>query len=259
MRRLAIFVIILALIAIRGVDAANGIIITFKSAIFSTVAGALTCTPTWTPTANSLIVAFASTSYASAPVDPTGITGHGLTYTALTLGTSTFPVAGTHKVSAWVAKAGASPTSVACVSTVSGTTTGGSIVEFEVVGADVSGTAAQAIQVSNATNTGTSTTPTVTLATPTLTGNRAMTFVVVLANAAPTTSGTWTLTAGAAGNYNTPATGVAALFQNSSFNTAGAATTSSAEWRMVGIEIKSVKMGGPLMAGRRNMTVRGVH
>ena len=62
--------------------------ITFRSAIFSTSAGGLTCTPTWTPAANGLIVAFASTSYASSPVDPTGITGHGLTYSAMTLGTA---------------------------------------------------------------------------------------------------------------------------------------------------------------------------
>ena len=115
------------------------------------------------------------------------------------------------------------------------------MIEFEVTGADVSGTALQALQASNATNNGSSTTPTVTLAAATDALNRAMTFVVVLANAAPTTSGSWLLTSGAAGNYNTPATGAAALFENNQFDTAGAANTSNAAWRMVGVEIKANK------------------
>jgi hypothetical protein len=71
-----------------------------------------------------------------------------------------------------------------------------------------------------------------------------MTFVVVLANASPTTSGSWTLTSGAAGNFNTPATGAASLFRNNAFDTAGAASTSNANWRMVGIEIKANKTLG---------------
>jgi len=259
MKRVIASALALVVLLVAQLYAANGITITFKSAVFSTSAGAVTCTPTWTPTANELVIAFAETSYASSPVDPTGVTGHGLTYSQVTLGASNTPTAGTHKLSAWVAKTGGSPTSVACTDTVSGTTTGSSIVEFEVVGADVSGTALQAIQASTATNTGTSTTPTVTLASPTLTGNRAMTFVTVLANAAPTASGAWTLTAGAAGNFNTPATGVAAFFQNGKFDTAGAASTSSAEWRMVGVEIKSKKMVGPLLGMLRNRTVRAVN
>lgn len=211
--------------------------ITYKSSVYSTATGNKTCAPTWTPQANSLLVAFAALSYASSPVDPSGVTGHGLTYSAATLGTSTLST--THKLSCWVAKAGASPSSVACVAAVTGTITGGLVIEFEVTGANVSGTALQALQDTTATNNGSSTTPTVTLAAATDALNRAMTFVVVLANAAPTTSGSWILTSGAAGNYNTPATGGAALFENNAFDTAGAANTSNAAWRMVGIEIKA--------------------
>lgn len=258
MRRLAVVSIALALAvlvdAIQLKAASNGITITYKSSIYTTSAGGATCSPTWTPTANELVIAFAETNYSSSPVDPTGVTGHGLTYTALTLGTSTLST--THKLSVWVAKTGGSPTNVACTDTVSGTTTGSSITEFEVVGADVSGTAVQAIQDSSATNTGSGTSATVTLSNPTLTGNRAMAFVTVLANAAPTAAGSWTLTAGAAGNFNSPATGAAVLFQNGKFDTAGAATVSSASWRMVGIEIKSKKIPGRLLGLQRNHTVQ---
>jgi hypothetical protein len=253
-RRLAL-TLLLALALCIPIDGANGIVITYKSSVYSTSAGALTCSPTWTPTANALVVAFVVETYSSSPVDPTGVTGHGLTYSALTLGTSTLST--THKLSAWAAKTGGSPTSVACTETVSGTTTGGAIIEFEVVGADTSGTALQAFQATNATNTGTSTTPTVTLASPTLTGNRAMTFVVQLSNAAPTTSGTWTLTAGASGSFTNPATGAAVLFKNTVFDTAGAATTANVNWRMVGVELKSVQQPGLLLGGLRNRIIRG--
>lgn len=213
--------------------------VTYKSSIYNTAAGGLTCSPTWTPPANELVIAFCVNTYASAPVDPTGVTGHGLTYSALTLGTSTLST--THKLSAWVAKTGASPTSVACISTVSGTTTGGAIIEFLVTGADVSGTALQAIVAATATNTGTSTTPTVTLSAAADALNRAMTFVVSLSITDITTSGSWTLSAGAFGNFNTPATSAAALFKNNVFDTAGAATSANVAWRMVGVEIKASK------------------
>lgn len=214
--------------------------ITYKSSIYDTSAAATyTCSPTWTPQANALLLAFCSLSYASSPVDPTGVTGHGITYSAATLGTSTLST--THKLSCWVGKAGASPTSVACVASASGTTTGGLVIEFQITGADVSGTALQALQASSASNNGTSATPTVTLASAADALNRAMTFCVVLANAAPTTSGSWILTSGAAGNYNTPATGAVALFENNQFDTAGACNTSNAAWRMVGVEIKANK------------------
>lgn len=213
--------------------------ITYKSSIYSTSAGNLTCSPTWTPQANSLLVAFCALTYASSPVDPTGVAGHGISYSAMTLGTSTLST--THKLSGWVAKAGASPSSAACVATVSGTTTGGLVIEFQVTGADVSGTALQALQATTATNTGTSSTPTVTLAGATDALNRAMTFVVELANSAPVALGNWILTTGAAGSFTNPPTGGAAMFENNQFDTAGAAATANVAWRMIGIEIKASK------------------
>lgn len=239
-------------------DASNGIVVTYKSSVKSTSAGALTCSPTWTPTANELVIAFVVETYASSPADPTGVTGHGLTYSALTLGTSTLST--THKLSAWVAKTGGSPSSVACTQTVSGTTTGGAIIEFLVEGADVSGTALQAIVGSTATNTATSTSETVTLASPALSGSRGMIFGVQLSNGAQTAGAGWTITSGASGNFNVPATGVAAAFNvnQAPFVTAGALTGANVAYRMIGVEFKSKKVPGPLLGLQRNHTVVGV-
>ncbi len=216
------------------------ITITYKSSVYSTTntAASFTAAPTWTPTANSLLVACVCTTYSASPSDPTSVTGHGVTYDKLTLGTSTLST--THKLSIWVAKAGGSPTSTACVANTTTTNgTGALIIEFEVTGADVTGTALQAIVASTATNTGTGTAETVTLAAASNSSNRPLIFGVQLSNTLQTAAGSWTLTAGAAGSFNTPATGGAALFNNSTFDTAGAATGANVAWRMVGIEIKA--------------------
>lgn len=216
--------------------------ITYKSAVYQSTNTASTFagTPTWTPAANSLLVCFVCTAYSASPTDPSGVSGHGVSYSKLTLGTSTLST--THQLSIWVAKAGASPTSAAPTATVTSTNgTGDLLIEFEVTGHDNSGTALQAIVASTATNSGASgTSATVTLSAAGKSTNRAMTFVVQLSNNAPTAAGTWQLTSGASGNFNTPATGAAAMFDDGTgFNTAGAATVASgASWRMVGIEIK---------------------
>src|SRR4051812_4052558 len=95
--------------------------ITYKSSVYQSTNTAATFTgsPTWTPQRDSLIVCFVCTAYSASPTDPSGVTGHGLSYSQLTLGTSTLST--THKLSAWVAKAGTSPTSVAPVATVTST------------------------------------------------------------------------------------------------------------------------------------------
>jgi hypothetical protein len=212
--------------------------ITYKSSGYTTTAGNQTSSPAWTPQAQSLLVAFVTTTGAATwTTDPSAVSGHGVSYSKLTLGTSTLGT--THKLSIWVGKAGASPTNTGCLLTAAGTTTGSTITEFEITGHDNSGTALAAIVASTATNNGTGTSATVNLAAAADARNRAMTFVVQQSNAAPSASGAWTLTAGAAGNYNTPATGAAVLFKTSAFDTAGAATTANVAWRMVGIEIKT--------------------
>lgn len=232
------------------------ITVTYKSSVYQTTntAASLVAAPTWTPAANSLLIAFVCTTYSVSPTDPTGVTGHGITYSALTLGTSTLST--THKLSVWVGKAGASPSSVACTAATTTTNgTGGSLIEFEATGVDVSGTALQAIVASTATNTGTSTAQTVTLAAAGNSNNRGMIFCAQLSNTLHTSTGTWTLTAGAAGSFNTPATGSAGMFANASFLTAGAMTGANVNWRMVGIELKAAAGHGRLLAGQRNQLI----
>jgi len=216
--------------------------ITYQSSVYNTANTSATyvCSPTWTPPANSLLIAFVCTTYSASPTAPTSVTGHGITYTRLTTGGSTLST--THQLAMYAALSGASPTSAACTANCTTTNgTGGVVIEFGVTGADVSGTAANAIVNSGYSNTGTSATPTVTLSAPGDPLNRGMTFCVVLANAAPTTSGSWLLTTGAAGNFNTPATGAVGLFENNQFDTAGACNTSNANWRILGLEIKASK------------------
>jgi hypothetical protein len=115
-----------------------------------------------TPGADKLLVTFVCVS-ATSPVAPPTVSGHGLTWTALTL--SDHALSTTHRLDVYVAKSGSAPTSGAFTVSGYGTNrTGAVIIEFEVDGADLSGTAADAI-VQNPTNNGnTGTAASVTLA-----------------------------------------------------------------------------------------------
>lgn len=238
------------------VQAFNGIVFTYKAGLWSTTntAASYTATPTWTPVANSLLLCFVVTTYSASPTDPSAVSGHGQSYTKLTLGTSTLST--THKLSAWVALAGGSPTSAACVATVTTTNgTGGAVIEVEVQGADVSGTAANAIVASSATNNATSTSRSVTFASPGLSGNRPIMFAVQLSNAAQSQSGSWTIGHGATPNFNTPATGASTAWRQDTFNTAGAMTGANVAWRAVGLEVRSVRQPGLLLGNLRNRII----
>ena len=106
--------------------------VTYRSSVFSTATSkTLTAAPTWTPGANSLLVACVLGTHADTPIAPdTGVTGHGVTYTQIAAAHQTLST--THSLSIWVASAGASPTSTACVATWTTNRTGGGIIEFEV-------------------------------------------------------------------------------------------------------------------------------
>lgn len=245
MRRLLTFLIASLMMA---ASAEAAIAITYKAGVWSTTntTGAFTAAPTWTPAANSLLMCFVVTTYSATPSDPSSVAGHGVAggYTKLTLGTSTLST--THQLSVWVAKAGASPTSAACVTTQTTTNgTGTAVIEAEVTGADVSGTAAQAIVLSNATGTATSTAEAVTLATPSSINNRPIIFSVQLSNTAQTQSGSWTLGSGATPNFNTPATGANIAWRTDVFDTAGAMTGANVAYRAVGMEIKAATPATP--------------
>ena len=214
--------------------------ITYKSRVASTTgATSYTCSPTWTPAAQSLAIAFVVTCLAATPLDPTTVTGHGVSYSKLTLSARTLST--THAVSIWVAKMGASPTSVACVASYGATQTGGLIIEFEVTGHDNSGTELAAI-IQNPTDTGTATSGSVTLAGASGADNRPMSFWLHLTNEVtnPKSSPAWTETSGADGNFTNPPTGGEAQFITSQFDTAPTASWSTSSlWRGVAIEIKA--------------------
>jgi len=213
---------------------------TYRSSIYSTTAAATyTAAPTYTPAANSLLIAFVGGALASSPTDPTGVTGHGLTFTKLTLTANLLST--THALSVWVANSGASPTSVACVATWGSNRTGGWVIEFESTGADVSGGAAAAI-VQNPTNTGTATSGSVSLAAAGNALNRPIAFWCHLANEAttPKASPAWTETTGADGNFNNPATGAEGEFIASEWDGAPTASwTTSSAWRGIALEVKA--------------------
>lgn len=232
---------------------ASTITSTWKAAVYSTSgATSYATTGTWTPKSHSLIVAFVVSTLGSSPLDPTGVTGHGLTFTQIAL--TARLISTTHSVSVWVADAGASPTTTATTASYNGVSqTGGVVVEFEVEGADLSGGASAAI-VQKPTNNGSGTAETVTLAAAGNSANRALIFGAQLSNAAQTATGSWTLTVGAAGNFNTPATGAAGMFNNTSFDTAGAMTGANVAWRMVGLEVKADLTSGGSMSLRRRVS-----
>jgi len=216
--------------------------ITYKGKIASTTAAtSYTATTSWTPTADSLLVAFVVTCLGSSPVDPTTVSGHGQTYSKLT-GFSAYTLSTTHLLSIWVAKAGSSPTSTAASASYGAVNqTGGVVIEYEITDADLSGTAAQAfIQTVTANGSATSHTGTNLLNAAGSSDNRAMAFYVHLANEATTPAGgNWTETSGADGNFNTPATGAEVQHTASTFDrTPAASWTTSSAYRVFAVEIK---------------------
>lgn len=217
----------------------------FRSGVYSTTAAtSYTAAPTWTPGANSLLVAFVVTTLGATPLDPTTVTGHGVSFTKLTLSARTLST--THAVSVWIADAGASPTSVACVASYGAVSqTGGAVIEFEATGADMTTLAGSVVQ--NPTNTGTATSGSVTLASAGNANNRPISFWLHLANEATNAQTNWTLTAGATGNFNTPPTGAAGQFRSDAFETpATASWTGNVLWRGVALEVKAAPVSPPV-------------
>jgi hypothetical protein len=235
-------------------------VITYKSSNYVTTAGpTFTASPTWTPQANSLLVAL-SVGCSASPTDPTGITGHGLTYTKITIPTATLST--THIMSIWVANAGASPSSVAEVASFGGTPTGNALICFEITGWESDEPISNAFGTGTLINTatGTATTGTVNLSLrPDVTGEHVqLSFFLHLANEATTPRASWTETAGADGNFNTPATGAEAQFRTDVFELTSTATwTTSSLYRGLALVVRgtdttpteTLKLGdGPVTA-----------
>lgn len=216
---------------------------TWKSSIYSSSnATSYTAAPTWTPGANTLLVAFVGNQLAATPLDPTSVTGHGLMYTKVdSLANST------HRLGVWVAHAGASPTSTACVASWGAVTqSGGDIIEFEVTGWESTGTALAAI-VQAPTNSGTGTSGTVALAAAGFSANRPMAGFVHLAaevHAPRTNWSTLTLNQNR-GSHGSPNAATSGQYRSDAFETtASASWTSSVAWLGIAIEIKEAGATG---------------
>lgn len=201
-------------------------------------------TQTWTPGANSLVVAFVFVS-ATSPVAPPTVAGHGLTWSALTLG-SHGPItlsAGSGRLDAYVAKTpGATPTSGAfTVSGYGASQTGAVIFVWEINSADLTGTALAAI-VQSPTNSGTATSGSVTLSAAGNALNRPLSFFAHAANEATAPRANWTEPSSPVGDgsYASPNVGADTQMRTDAFETtASASWTTSSAWIGVALELKA--------------------
>ncbi|MBX7184981.1 MAG: hypothetical protein K1Y01_07535 [Vicinamibacteria bacterium] len=192
----------------------------------------------WTPAGGSLLITFVVGTNSSV-ADPTSVNGHGVAYTKVSLASNS--VGTTHAMSVWVAKAGAAPTNAAATATFAANGTGAAVIEYEVIGADVSGAATAAIaQAVTSNNTGTSASTTITGSA----SNGGMYFVTHLANEATTANAAWT--EGSDGNFNTPVTGVEIQTKQSLSSPATASWSTSSAWRGVALEIKTAPPTGDI-------------
>ncbi|MEY4932895.1 MAG: hypothetical protein RLZZ403_1215 [Pseudomonadota bacterium] len=236
---------------------------TFKSAQFSTTASTTyTGTTDWTPQANALQIAFVCGGSTASTVDPTTVTGHGLTWTKLS-GLGANLVFGTaHTPSVWVSKTSASAGSSGSASANWATSrTGGVIVQFEITGIDLTvGSTSNVVEYVSSTGTGTF--GTATLTGPTRTGNRPCAFYIHAANEATTPKSTWTEAAGADGNFANPATGAEVQYITSAYETGSSATWStSSVWRSFALQIlaPAETYTAPAASGGANVAGAGTY
>lgn len=220
---------------------------TFRASIFSTTAAtSYATTSTYTPAANSLLVAFEVNSLASSPLEPSTFTGHGVTWTKVTLTGAGRLLSTTHSISIWVANAGASPSSAAATAGFGAVSqTGCAIIEYEITGADMTGGAVNAIlQAITSTGTSNNVTATNLLNDNHAELNKAMAFWVHLANQATTEGGgNWSEPAGSDGNFNSPATGAEAQITATTYDRSPAASwATSSAYIVAAVEIRATQL-----------------
>jgi len=130
-----------------GSDPEN-ITATYKSNIYSTTdTTSYQAGTSWEPSANSLLLAFVIGS-STANANPTSVQGHGVSYTLFANLACNF-AADYYSLSVWVAKSDGTTNTSAANATWASNRTAGVVVEYEVTGVDLSGTAAEAIASSN--------------------------------------------------------------------------------------------------------------
>jgi hypothetical protein len=197
----------------------------------------------FTPAASSLMLAFVFPSSTDAvEAQPTSVSGNSVTYTQCT---TTVFVSGVGSGSAWVGIVGGSPTNGAVTASGWGTArTGIGMSVFEITGADVSGTALNALA-SAFTATGTATSGSVTMTGgPLSAGNLAAGFFDH--TAAENISAGANCAVGSTGNYATPNRGMGSVYNNTAtYGNPAASWTTSAAFRALGVEVKvAAAVGG---------------
>ncbi len=226
------------------------IAVTHRGSVHDTNAGAaltFTSSPTWTPAANSLLIAWISS--ATEEVTPTSVTGHGVTYTKIgnliQLGTG--PNLGVLEL--WAAKAGASPTSVAVSATWALARSGVDISEEEVTGHDnaltlATGAGQMFPQVVSAGNSNVAATSrSLTLAAAAHANNRPISAFIHQANEVKTPQASWTELDD--GGYTSPNRSMETQYRSDVFDTtAGASWATSRASAGMAAEIAEAASGG---------------
>jgi hypothetical protein len=197
--------------------------------------------PAFTPGAHSLMVAVCVCSAGSGTHTPSSVQTTSATnrYTFARATTAVY----TNEISIWVADSGATPPNDTITTVFTNTITGASVAVFEITGADMTGTALQAIVTEASTTTSTSTTPSITYAAASNSDNRPL--VAIFNNTGPATErSNWTELYD--GGYSTPTTGVQVQIRLDAFETTGSSTITSGLWQCVGVEIKAPLTGSPV-------------
>jgi hypothetical protein len=220
------------------------IVQTFKSSIFSTTSATSYLTsPTWAADPGDLCIAWIASELAAAPDDPTGVTGHGFSYTKIALPSAT--VGATHILSLWACSMPAGGGTGGVQATYATSRPGCAIIEVQCTGVDVTGGLASAFVQKKSTNgTGTGGTATNLLDAVSNAANMANAFWVHLAAEVTTPAGgNWSEIAD--GNHASPATGAECQVTPSTFDrTPAASWATNVAWRVAAIELKATLAGG---------------
>jgi hypothetical protein len=221
-----------------------------RSSTYTTTGATSYATGTsFTPAANSLMICFVfASSTDTTESQPTSVSGNGVTYTQLT---PTYFQSAVTSGSVWVGIVGSSPTSDVVTASGWGTArTGISMAVLEVTGADVSGTAANAVQTLNTAGPTNNTTLTVTMSGPVTAGNLCCGMFDHTANEVIAAGTGCTL--GSTGNYASPNRGSGSVYDTTVYTSPVATWTTSAGCRGFGIEIKIAAAGGGTVLPRRD-------
>ena len=210
---------------------------THKASVFSGTNAASYATGSWTPTANRLAICCVENEISGTTAAPT-ITGNGLTWTQAA--SYACDTSGTQvRISVFVAKTGASPSAGAVTADFGGVTQAGcNVIVDEIDGADLSGTALQAIvQSKNGTLNASGTSETITLDSAITSGNAS--YGVITHQADETTSVGSGYSALGNGSHPGPSSALLTEYKAAGSQTVDASWVTSIQRGGIALEIKA--------------------